>query len=94
MTTNEMSTNELVALCLADVDPGYYQDQEEGYTVIPPGPGVARFYKTRGRIRFDGISQLSMVGHLRPWPPAEAADGRQTDQPAAADPHRRETNAR
>lgn len=69
-----MTTNELVAQQLNDVDPGYYQDQEEGCTVIPPGPGVARFYKTNSRIRFDGISQLSMVGHLRQWPPTEGED--------------------
>lgn len=67
-----MTTNELVAIRVDEVDPGYYQEQEEGYTVITPGlPGVARFYKANDRILLDGISRLSMVGHLREWPPQE-----------------------
>lgn len=67
-----MTTNELVALRVDEVEPNYYQDQEEGYTVITSGlPGVARFHKANGRILFDGISNLAMVDGIRVWPPQE-----------------------
>lgn len=70
-----MTTNELVAIRLAEVDPSYYQDQEEGYTILEPGlPDVACFHNKNGSIWFDSLSILSKVDHLRQWPPQEGAD--------------------